>query len=132
MNIDERAEYQCCKRILVVDDQVHVRKGLEAILSLEADLRIVGYASNGLEAMELAEKFDPDIILIDLSMPHLDGYETIRRIRTKNIPAVIIAMDIQPEPSQEKHALEAGATFVIDKSNPDLNLIQVIRSIKTE
>ena len=115
-------------RILVVDDQINVRKGLEAILQLEIDIEIVGSASNGLEAVEFAEQLNPDIILMDLSMPHLDGYEAIRRIRTNNAPTAIIAMDIQPGPNNIQYAMEAGANNVIDKSNPDLNLIQIIRS----
>ncbi len=125
----ESVEKQQKMRILVVDDQIYVRKGLEAILQLEGDIEIAGSASNGLEAVELAKQLKPDIILMDLSMPHLDGYEAIQRLRASNVAATIIAMDIQPSPQHIKQAHEIGVAHIIDKSNPDLNLIQIIRTI---
>ena len=116
-------------RILIVDDDAVVRKGLEAVLQLEDDMKVVGFASNGLEALELAVRLSPDVILMDLSMPHLDGFEAIQLIREKQVDASVIALDVQPDTTCKRRAIKAGASAIIDKSSPDVNVIHVIKSL---
>jgi DNA-binding NarL/FixJ family response regulator len=115
-------------RILIADDQAHVRKGLQAVLELEDDLEIVGTATNGLEAVELAERLHPDVILMDLSMPHLDGFEAARRIRAKRMPIPIVAMNTLRDAVSQRQAKQAGIVALIDKATPDTSLCQTIRS----
>ena len=116
-------------RILIADDQAHVRKGLQAVLELEDDLEIVGTATNGLEAVGLAERLRPDVILMDLSMPHLDGAEAAQRIRDKGLPPLIIAMTTHSNPESRRRAERAGTVALIEKDAPDISLSQFIRSV---
>jgi two-component system response regulator NreC len=116
-------------RILIADDQANVRKGLQVVLQLEDDLEVVGIAANGLEAVELAERLSPDIILMDLSMPHLDGCEAMRRIRDKKLATLFIALTTHSDPMSQGAAEQAGALALIEKGAPDTKLIQIIRSV---
>jgi DNA-binding NarL/FixJ family response regulator len=115
-------------RILIADDQAHVRKGLQVMLQLEEDLEVVGSAANGVEAVKLAERLSPDVILMDLSMPHLDGFEATQRISDKGLPCLVIALAIHRDQAEWKKAEQAGAVALIEKGTPDTGLIQVIRS----
>ena len=115
-------------RILIADDQAHVRKGLQLVLELEDDLEVVGTAANGLEAVDLAEHLRPDVILMDLSMPHLDGFEAARRIRDKGLPASVIVMSTACNPVSRQQAEQAGAVALIEKGAAEPRFGQVIRS----
>jgi len=113
---------------LIADDQAHVRKGLELLLELQDDLEVVGTAANGLEAVELAEHLRPDVILMDLSMPHLDGFEAARRIRDKGLPASIIVMSAPGDPVSRQRAEQAGVVALIEKGDAEPRFGRVIRS----
>ena len=71
-----------CK-ILIADDHVILREGLKALLKMESEFEVVGEASNGIEALQLAGKTNPDVILLDLSMPHANGTESISKINIR-------------------------------------------------
>ena len=116
-------------RILIADDQAHVRKGLQVVLQLEEDLEVVGIAANGVEAVELAERLSPDVILMDLSMPYLDGFKATKRIHSKNLPCLVIALATHSDPADWEKAEQAGAVALIEKGTPDTGLIQIIRSV---
>jgi DNA-binding NarL/FixJ family response regulator len=116
-------------RILIADDQANVRKGLQVVLQLEDGLEVVGTAANGLEAVELAERLSPDVILMDLSMPYLDGFEAMRRIRDKKLPTLVIALTTHSDPVSQEAAERAGAVALIEKGAPDSGLVQIIRSV---
>jgi len=119
-------------RILIADDQAHVRKALQAVLQLEEDFEVVGTAANGVEAVALAEELRPDVILMDLGMPHLDGLEAARRIGHKNLPSLVIALTTPSDPESQQRATQAGAVAVIEKGMPDSALIEVIRSVNRD
>jgi DNA-binding NarL/FixJ family response regulator len=115
-------------RILIADDQAHVRKGLQVVLELEEDFEVVGTAANGVEAVELAERLNPDVILMDLSMPYLDGLEATRCIRDRKLPGLVFLL-ITPSVSMPQWQVEqAQVAAVIDKGTPDAGLSQAIRS----
>jgi DNA-binding NarL/FixJ family response regulator len=119
-------------RILIADDQSTVRESLEAILQLEEDLEVVGFASNGWEAVRMAESLSPDVILMDVSMPHLDGFEATQMIKREGIQTTVVALVVANGPAFREKALKAGVSAVIDKSDIQVDLVEVIRSVHSE
>ena len=90
-------------RILLVDDHPMMRRGLRDLLELENDLEVVGEAGNGEDAIALAQQTEPDLILMDLNMPGIDGLETTRRMRDVDIDARIVMFTVSDE---QGHVLE--------------------------
>ncbi len=115
--------------VLLVDDVTAVRKGLSTILQLTDDLRIVGEAQNGLEAVRLAEQLRPDVILMDLAMPELDGFEATRRIKADHPEIGVIAFSIHDDVKTQEMAYAAGADAFIDKEAETQLLISAIREV---
>jgi DNA-binding NarL/FixJ family response regulator len=102
-------------KILLVDDQPAVRDGLRMRLELEPDLTIVGEACDGLEAVALAQALVPDVVVMDVEMPGLDGIEAARQLRV-NIPSVAIVMlSIHCDAATQSRAREAGAIAFVEK-----------------
>ncbi|RFU64841.1 response regulator [Peribacillus glennii] len=107
-------------RILVADDHHIVRKGLVLFLQTQKGLEIVGEAENGLAAVEQARDLEPDIILMDLSMPVMDGVEATRKIREENPAAKIMILTSFSDKNHVLPALEAGAGgYQLKDSDPD-------------
>lgn len=102
-------------KVLVVDDHPMVRKGLSAFLEIIPGLEEVGLATNGAEAIRLFRKCSPDVVLMDLVMPEVDGVEAIRRIRELQPAARIIAMTSFQEEDLVRRAFEAGAISYLMK-----------------
>jgi DNA-binding NarL/FixJ family response regulator len=115
--------------ILIADDQVHVRKGLQTFLELDERMDVVGTAANGPEVLRMAEQLHPDLILMDISMPYLDGLEATRLLSAKNLKAQIIAMDTSSHPEARQKAALAGIATFIEKDIPDNGLIEKIHAL---
>jgi len=116
-------------RILVVDDHALVRKGLVALLDVKSGVEVIGEASDGDEAVQMARKLNPDVILLDLVMPNKDGITALQEIRQDNKDVKILILTSFTEESKMKAAIEAGANgFQIKDSTPDelLTSIQVV------
>jgi PAS domain S-box-containing protein len=114
-------------RVLIADDHAVMRDGLSQLLSRESDIRIVGEAADGLEAVELAGRLMPDVILMDLSMPKLNGIEATRTIR-KTYPGIrIIGLSMFEESERSEALRDAGAFFYLTKSGPSEDVIAAIR-----
>jgi NarL family two-component system response regulator LiaR len=96
-------------KVLLVDDHAIVRKGIIALLETEADIQIVGEASNGLEAVGLAESLKPDVILMDLVMPGVNGVDAIRKIKAQEPAARILVLTSFGTDDKVFPALKAGA-----------------------
>jgi DNA-binding NarL/FixJ family response regulator len=104
-------------RILVVDDHAVVRQGLRALLGAHPEWEIIAEAVDGIEAVEKADLLKPDVILLDVSMPRMDGLEACRRIR-KSVPkSEILIVTQHDSPQMMREALGAGARGYVVKSN---------------
>jgi two-component system, NarL family, response regulator LiaR len=113
----------------MVDDHAIIRKGMLAVLELVPDIKIVGEASNGLEAVMLAEKLSPDVILMDLVMPELDGIEATRRIKAIQPGARILVLTTFAGEDMVFPAIKAGALgYQLKDSSPEA-LIEAIRQV---
>lgn len=116
-------------RILVVDDHPLMREALQTALNQEADLEVVGEASDGLEALSAVEKFQPDIILMDLLMPGMGGLETISRLFDANPQVRILVMTSMESEEQILAAIQAGALGYFPKTAPRAYLLEAIRKV---
>jgi CheY-like chemotaxis protein len=114
-------------RILVVDNQPRARKSMTALLSAWYQCAEIHEAVDGYEAVELAEKFQPDIILMDARMPRMSGLEAILLIRAKSRNVKIIALSMYPD--IQSKALEAGADAFVSKSDSPEKLRETLKRI---
>jgi len=115
-------------RVLLADDHAVVRAGLERLLETTEDVAVVATASNGLEAVALAAEHRPDVVLMDLSMPELDGIEATRRIVADDADAHVVVLTSLSDRERIVAALEAGASgYLLKDSEPD-ELIRGIRA----
>jgi NarL family two-component system response regulator LiaR len=116
-------------RLLVVDDQTVVREGLAAILSFYTDIEVVGQAEDGVQALKLAQKTQPDVILLDLVMPNMDGLTTIPKIKEIAPKARILVVTSFAETDRVYQAIKAGALGYILKDATREQLLQAIRDV---
>ncbi len=115
-------------RLLIVDDHSVVRRGLETLLGTFADIEIVGTAADGLEAVQLAAERHPDIILMDLSMPNLDGFDATRQILAANPNIRIVALTSFSEQRKVFDAISAGAIGYLLKDSTPAELVEGVRA----
>lgn len=116
-------------RILTVDDHPLLRKGIAALVNAEADLKLVAEASNGKEALEAFRSHQPDVTLMDLQMPEVDGLEAIDNIRREFPGARIIVLTTYGGDVQVLRALKAGARAYILKGHVHKELLETIRAV---
>jgi DNA-binding NarL/FixJ family response regulator len=115
-------------RVLIVDDHALVRRGLEQLIASAPDFEIVGAAANGEEAVRLAGERTPDVILMDLSMPALDGIEATRRITESRPEVHVVVLTSFDDKQRILDALAAGATgYLLKDAEPD----EVLAAIRT-
>ncbi len=115
-------------RLLIADDHPVVRDGIRAILGTQPDLEVVGEAATGAEAVELARDLRPDVILMDLQMPHVDGTAAIAQIRGYDPQAKVLVLTTYDTDADITRAVEAGATGYLLKDTPREQLFDAIRS----
>jgi two-component system, NarL family, response regulator LiaR len=116
-------------RILIADDHEIVVEGLTAILSLQPDLKVVAAASNGLEALRLVKLHAPDIVLMDLVMPQMDGLTAIMELMHANPHARILVLTSFADDERVFPAIKAGALGYLLKDTPRDQLVQAIRDV---
>ncbi len=116
-------------RILIADDHPIFRDGLRRLLEAEPGFRVVGEAEDGAKAIELARKLKPDILLLDLAMPHLPGLETLRGLASAFIPVRTILLTAAIEKEQIAEALQLGARGVVLKDSATQLLFESIRAV---
>ncbi len=116
-------------RLVLVDDQPVVRQSLRRRLTLEPDMTVVGEASNGREAIALAQQLTPDIILMDVEMPEMDGITAASAMRTGVPHSAVVLLSIYDDITTRARAHTAGAAAFINKSGEIDALIAVIRRV---
>lgn len=115
-------------RILLVDDHEMVRTGLSILLENQADIAIVGQASNGQEALEMAQSIQPDVIVMDITLPDISGIEVTRMIKKVKPEIAIVALTIHDDEQYFFEMLQAGADGYIPKRAAPDDLIKAIRA----
>jgi DNA-binding NarL/FixJ family response regulator len=116
-------------RVLVVDDHKLVRKSIENLLAREPDMQVVGTAENGRVAVQLAQAKQPDVIVMDISMPELDGIRAAREIRALGISAGIIMLSMHHSSALVQQARKNGASGYVIKQQATSELIPLIRAV---
>jgi DNA-binding NarL/FixJ family response regulator len=117
------------RRVLVVDDAAAVREALRWALEDEADLPIVGEAADGVQALELAANLAPDLVILDIELPRLDGYHVARSLKASQTPPLIVFLSVHTDPTSRQYALAAGGDAFVEKSHGWLALIAQIRTL---
>jgi DNA-binding NarL/FixJ family response regulator len=113
-------------RVLIVDDTPQVRQELSQLLPLIGELEVVGEAANGAEAIAQAETLCPDVVVMDLEMPVMDGYEAARQITTRWPACRVIALTVHDGEAEQHRAARAGVDVFIVKGAPVAALVQAI------
>jgi DNA-binding NarL/FixJ family response regulator len=116
-------------RVLLADDHTLVRKGFGTILSLQPDLEVVGEASNGREAIEKAQDLNPDIVIMDVSMPEMNGIEGTRRISELCPRTRVLALSMHRDAVYVREILRAGARGYLIKDADDDTFLEAVRAI---
>ena len=116
-------------RILLADDHPVLRSGLEALLALEEGLQVVGQASSGEEAVEKTRLLRPDVVVMDLSMPGMDGLEATREIGGLGLGARVLVLTSQSEEAFLLPVLDAGGSGFVRKTSADNDLVNAIRTV---
>ncbi|MBP6209921.1 MAG: response regulator transcription factor [Anaerolineales bacterium] len=114
-------------KILLCDDQAVIRDGLEMLLNLEKDFQVIGAAQDGAEAVELAAQKQPDLILMDLKMPIMNGIEATREIHTKFPNIKILVLTTYDDDEWVFDAIRAGAAGYLLKDTPRQKIVEAIR-----
>jgi DNA-binding NarL/FixJ family response regulator len=114
-------------RLVLVDDQPSVRQGLRMRLTLEPDMMVVGEASTGREAMTLVQQLAPDMVLMDVEMPEMDGIEATAAMRASTPQSAVVMLSIHDDASTRARAYAAGAAAFVTKSGAIEVLVATIR-----
>jgi len=116
-------------RILLADDHPVVRQGLKTLLEGHPGWQIVGEAADGLEALDKADRLQPDVVVLDVTMPRMNGLETCRRLRQKVPDLEILFVTQHDSPHMMREALDAGARGYVVKSNAARDLLEAVKAV---
>ncbi len=116
-------------RVAIADDHALVRQGLHRILAAEVDVRVVGEAQDGEEALRLVRATHPDVLILDLSMPGKDGLEAIREIRAQGVHTRVLVLTMHNEEHYALRTLRAGAHGFLYKGADSEELVRAVRAV---
>lgn len=117
-------------RVALADDHAVLRAGLKALLNAEPDLLVVGEASNGAEAVRLVEQLRPDVVVMDITMPVLDGLAATRRITALGLGTKVLVLTMHAEEQYLFQVLAAGGAGYVLKQSADTELMEAIRTVQ--
>lgn len=116
-------------RILIADDHAIIRRGLSALLSHEPGFQVIGEASDGQQALEIAGKELPNVAILDISMPVLNGLEAARRISEKHGEIQLVMLTVHADECYLLNALKAGARGYVLKSSAEFEIVEAVRAV---
>lgn len=116
-------------RVLLADDHAVLRAGLFLLIDKQTDFTIIGEASSGLETISQVEELQPDLLLLDISMPGIGGLDAIPTIKKKTPRLKILILTMHDDPQYLRHALKAGASGYILKKAADVELLSAMRAV---
>ncbi|KYZ75956.1 two-component system response regulator [Anaerosporomusa subterranea] len=117
-------------RIILADDHILLRSGLKMLLESRPGLKVVGEASDGLEALHIMEATPADIIVLDLSMPNMDGMECIREIKSRGLAIRAIVLSMHEDENYVREVMQAGAMGFVQKGAVDTELFEAINCVR--
>ncbi|MBV8987699.1 MAG: response regulator transcription factor [Solirubrobacterales bacterium] len=115
-------------RVMIVDDHPVVRDGLTGMLNADPEFEVIGEADNGADAVRRARALKPDVILMDLRMPELDGVGAIRALAAEGVPTQVLVLTTYDSDTDVRPAIEAGATGYLLKDAPREELLRAVRA----
>jgi DNA-binding NarL/FixJ family response regulator len=113
-------------RVLLVDDHAVLRQGLRSIVTSYEQLRVIGEARDGVEAVALAHQLSPDVVIMDINMPKMDGIEATRQIKRERPDIIVIGLSVNQSPDTECRMKAAGATALLGKESAAETLCEMI------
>lgn len=113
-------------RVLIVDDMEHVRKDLRILLQVSGEIEVVGEAANGEEAVKQARLLQPDVVVMDLEMPVMDGVQATALIKQHNLARRIVVLSVHSDPQDISQAMQAGADCFLQKGSSYSELMESI------
>jgi DNA-binding NarL/FixJ family response regulator len=117
--------------VLLVEDQCLVRSGLKALLNQEPDIRVVGEATDGEEAVQMARDIQPDLVLMDIRLPKIDGIEATRKIKDADGGVEVLVLSAYEDDESVFQAIQAGASGYVLKDITPTNLMRAIRAVRS-
>jgi len=115
-----------------VDDKERVRQDLRTALGLMEGLEVIGEAADGLEALHQAEKLSPDVVLMDLKMPRMDGFEAAQQIKDRHLARGVVALTLYGDTTTRKRAASAGVDAFVEKGASIQTLNDIIRQVSSQ
>ena len=116
-------------KVLVADDHGVVRKGLRFLLELDSQIEVVGEASDGREALDMAEQLHPDVVVLDITMPQLNGIDAAAQLRKRDPDIGIVMLSMHCDETFLLRALSAGAQAYLLKDAAETDLVQAVKSV---
>lgn len=117
--------------VLIADDHALIREGLKQILELDENIKVIAQATNGEEAFQLSQELNPDVVLLDINMPKLNGIETLKKFRNMGVNSKVIILTIHEDKEYILKTLKLGADGYLLKDSSADNLIQGIKIVAT-
>lgn len=118
-------------RVLIVDDHQVVIDGLRSVLANEPDIELIGSATNAADALRLVQERNPDVVVLDVTMPQVNGFDLLRQIRTISQDAEVVALSMHSSPQVARDMIRAGASSYVLKAASVQHLVAAIRTVVT-
>lgn len=116
-------------RVVVADDHAFVRTSVRKLLDQEADMTVVGEARNGVEALELVKALQPDVLLLDMSMPGMRGEQVIRALKAERFPVSVLVLSSYRDRQYVQRTLASGVAGYVTKDQAPGSIIQAVRAV---